>query len=129
MYRNILRKEGILKYIKNFSTSVLIYSDPFTYSFLRQNLGLSLPSLCTLQSHAYSRYSIINEGEVQIDGLLEHINRYKLSGLVSIGKDAIYVISRIEYDNQSDRCVGFVLAINEQGYQLMNNIYLLWTPS
>ena len=66
----------------------------------------------------YSRYSIINEGEVQIGGLLEHINRYKLSGLVSIGKDATYVISRIEYDNQSDRCVGFVLPIDEQSLSI-----------
>ena len=41
--------------IKKFSTSVLIYSGPFTYNFLQQNLGLSLPSLRTVQSHVYSQ--------------------------------------------------------------------------
>ena len=70
----------------------------------------------------YSRYIIINEGKFQIDGLLEHINRYKLSGLVSIGKDTTYVISRIEYDNQSDCCVGFVLPIYEQGLPIYEHL-------
>ena len=53
--------------------------------------------------------------------MLEHINRYKLSGLVSIGEDATRVISRVEYDSQTDRCVGFVLPIDEQGLPIVDS--------
>ena len=107
--------------IKNFSTSLFIFSGPFAYSFLQQNLGLSLPSIRTVQSYVYSQYNIINEGEFRFDGLLEHINRYKLSGIVSIGEDATRVISRVEYDSQTDRCVGFVLPINKQGLPIVDS--------
>jgi len=107
--------------IKKLSTSLFIFSGPFAYNFLQQNLGLSLPSLCTVQSHGYSQYTIINEGEFRFDGLLEHIDRYKLSRIVSIGEDATRVISRVEYDSQTDRCVGFVLPINEEGLPIVNS--------
>lgn len=105
--------------IKKFSTSLFIFSGPFAYNFLQQNFGLSLPSICTIQSHVYSQYSTINEGQFRFDGLLEHIKRYELSGIVSIGEDANRVISRVEYDSQTDCCVGFVLPIS-------NKVYLLW---
>lgn len=49
---------------KKFSTSLFIFSGPFAYNFLQQNLGLSLPSIHTIQSHVYSQYSVINEGFV-----------------------------------------------------------------
>jgi len=109
--------------IKKLSTSLFIFSGPFAYNFLQQNLGLSLPSLRTVQSHVYSQYTIINEGEFRFNGLLEHIDRYtcKLSRIVSVGEDATCVISRVEYDRQTDHCVGFMLPINEEGLPVVSS--------
>ena len=53
----------------------------------------------------------------------KHIKRYNLSGLVTIGEDATRVISRVEYDTQTDRCVGFVLPVNEQELPIVD-LYL-----
>ena len=34
---------------------------------------------------------------------------------LAIGKDATRVISRVEYDSETDQCVGFVLPVNKLG--------------
>ena len=41
-------------------------------------------------------------------------------GIVSIDDDATRVISRVEYDSKTDRCVGFVLPSNEEGLPIVN---------
>ena len=35
--------------------------------------------------------------------------------MVTIGEDAARVISRVEYDSTTNRCVGFVLPLNKNG--------------
>ena len=66
-------------------------------------------------------FNVISEGEFRFDKLLEHINRHQLSGIVTIGEDATRIISRVEYDNQTDRCVGFVLPIDENSLPIINS--------
>lgn len=110
-----------LEVIKNFAISLFIYTGPMAYNFLQQNITIALPSLRTIQSQVYSEYRVISEGEFRFDELSEHLKRYKLSGIVTIGEDATRVISRVEYDSQTDRCVGFVLPIDENGLPIIDS--------
>ena len=47
--------------------------------------------------------------------MVTHLLQYKAPNVVSIGEDATRLISRVEWDPESNRCCGFVLPINEKG--------------
>ena len=101
--------------LKTFSTALLIYAGPLAYEFLHQNMPEALPSLRTAQNIVQSEYSMMHEGSFQFDRLLEHIELHNSSTCVSIGEDATRIISRVEYDPKSNRCVGFVLPVSKDG--------------
>lgn len=107
--------------LKKFSTALLIYSGPLAYEFIQQNMPEALPSLRTVQNIIHSEYNTMHEGVFQFDGLLQHIKVHKSSTCVSIGEDATRIISRVEYDPQTNRCVGFVLPIGENGLPVFNS--------
>ena len=68
-----------------------------------------LPSLRSVQNILSSEYCPIREGNFRFQELLQHLNSYSAPKLVSIGEDATRLISRIDYDNETDQLVGFVL--------------------
>ena len=100
--------------IKKFSTSLFIYSGPLAYNFIQQNMPATLPSLRTVQRSVRKEYLVIKDGEFRFDGLLKHLKRYGCPNIVSIGEDATRLISRVDYDNNNDELVGFVLPVNSQ---------------
>jgi len=55
-----------LEIIKKFATSLFIYTGPFAYHFLQQNVTMVLPSLRSVQGYIYSEYSIISEGVLDL---------------------------------------------------------------
>ena len=73
----------------------------------------ALPSLRTIQSAIHSEYKIINEEEFRFDDLVQHLHNYDSESVITIGEDATCVIARVDYDNETDRCVGFVLPLDE----------------
>ena len=101
--------------LKKFATALFIYAGPLAYDFLQQNLHQALPSLRTVQRIVHAHYKTINEGEFDYDGLVCHIAQYKTTKMITIGEDATRVISRVEYDSTTNRCVGFVLPLNKNG--------------
>ena len=101
--------------LKNFCTSLLIYAGPLAYNFLQENLPHALPSLRSVRRVLHSEYKVISEGQLRIDELVTHLLQYKAPNVVSIGEDATRLISRVEWDPESNRCCGFVLPINEKG--------------
>lgn len=60
-------------------------------------------------------YKRTHEGDFRFDELVDYLKSYKAPMIVSIGEDASMLISRIEYDKDTDRLVGFVLPSNESG--------------
>jgi len=56
----------------------------------------------------------------EFDGLREHLHRYGAPAIVSIGEDAIRVIGRVEYDKETNRCVGFVLPLDDNSLPMVN---------
>ena len=57
----------------------------------------------------YSEYKPITEGEFRFDELEAYLNKHNAPKVISLGEDATRVVSRVEYDSETDRCVGFVL--------------------
>lgn len=101
--------------LKKFCTSLLIYAGPLAYNFLQENLSQALPCLQTIQRIVHSEYKTIHEGEFRFEELVAHISQHKAPSVVTIGEDATRVISRVEFDSETNRCVGFVLPLNDLG--------------
>lgn len=104
--------------VKKFATSLFIFSGPLAYNFLQQNLPLSLPCLRSIQRSVSQEYTQTNEGEFRFDGLLNHITEYKAPKIVSIGEDATRIISKVQYDCNTNKMVGFVLPCDDLGLPL-----------
>ena len=68
----------------------------------------ALPCLRTVQRMINSEYCNINEGEFRFDDLLKHIALYKVPKVISVGEDATCLISKVQYDSETNRMVGFV---------------------
>ena len=107
--------------LKKFATALFIYSGPLAYEFLQKKLPEALPSLRTIQRIVSSEFLSFNEGEFRFEELVAHLDRYGLPKIVSIGEDATRVISRVEYDSNTDRLVGFVLPLNKEGIPLTDS--------
>ena len=106
--------------MKKFATSLFIYCGPLAYNFLHQNMPEGLPSLRIVQNILLNEYHPINEGSFRFQELLQHLNSYGVPKLVSIGEDATRLISRIDYDNETDRLVGFVLPCDASGLPVVD---------
>ena len=107
--------------LKQFSTALLIYAGPLTYDFIQKNLPEALPSLRTVQRIICSDYKTFPEGYFKFDELAFHIKEFKASTALSIGEDATRVISRVDYDSETDKCVRFVLPLNVNGLPLVDS--------
>ncbi len=105
--------------MKKFSTALLIYSGPLAYEFMHHNMPQAFPSLRTVQNIIQLEYSMIHEGMFRFNKLLEHVKVHKLSTYVSIAEDATRIISRVDYDPKTNRCVGFVLPVGQDGLPLI----------
>ena len=107
--------------LKKFSTSLFIYSGPLAYEFIQQNMPEALPSVRTIQTAIHAEYKAIDEGCFRFDELAEHLEKYGGIAAVSIGEDATRVIARVDYDPETDRCVGFVLPVDKNGLPMIDS--------
>jgi len=107
--------------LKKFATALLIYAGPLTYEFIHSNMPEALPSLRTVQRSISCEYKSFSEGIFYFDDLLAHIKHHNTSTVISIGEDATRVIARIDYDCETDRCVGFVLPVDSDGLPLVDS--------
>ena len=115
--------------IKKFAMALFLFAGPLSYEFLHQNIPQALPCVRTIQTAIYSEYQIIDEGLFRFGQLKEHIDRYKAPPFVSIGEDATRVVGRVEYDCATDRCVGFVLPLNNDGLPVIDAFVAVSFPA
>lgn len=106
--------------IIQFATSLYIYSGPLAYNVVHSNLPKALPSLRTIQRRVHNNYKAIKEGVFRFDELSEHLEEYKSPRFISIGEHATRVIARVDYDPETDKLVGFVMPIQENGLPITN---------
>ena len=107
--------------IKNFATALFLYSGPLAYEFLQQNIPQAMPCTRTIQGAIYAQYNRIDEGSFRFDALQAHIERYKTPRCVSISEDATRITGRVEYDHATDRCVGFVLPLDDNRLPIVDS--------
>ena len=100
--------------IKKFSLSLLLRTGSTGYKLLHKNMPEALPSLSTVQREATERFNPLSEGEFAFDQLSVHLDSYNAPRIVSISEDATRVITRIEYDSNSNNLVGFVLSLDTE---------------
>ena len=107
--------------LRKFSISLFIYCDALAYDFIHSKMPEALPSLRTVQRELSSKYQPIHEGEFRFKELFTHLNAYESPKVISIGEDATRVISRVEYDNETDKLVGFVLPCDNEDLPLTDS--------
>ena len=107
--------------IKKFATSLLIYCGPMSYNFISSNLSKALPCLRTVQQSIAKEYALFQEGHFRFNELLDQLKHFNASMVVSVGEDATRVISRIEYDSETDKLVGFVLPCDQDGLPICDS--------
>lgn len=56
----------------------------------------------------------ILEGELRLKELIEYLDKYELPKFVWISEDATGIVSKVEYDAQSNQLTGLVLPLHEQ---------------
>ena len=101
--------------IKKFSLSLWLIVGPSAYKLLHANMPEALPFLSTVERDAKKRYTVPSEGEFQFDKLVAHLEAYNAERIVTISEDATRVVTRVEYDDTSDKIVGFVLPLDDNG--------------
>ena len=99
--------------MKKFSLSLLLMVGPSAYKLINANMPEAFPSLSTVEREASKCYQPLEEGEFLFDKLSAHLDVYNAPRVISISEDATRVISRVEYDGNSDSIIGFVLPLNE----------------
>lgn len=107
--------------LRKFATSLLIYSGLLAYDFLQKNVSVALPCLCAVKRILYKEYKTINEGHFRFDELSDYLEQHNAPKVVTVGEDATRIIARIDYDNQTNRCVGFVLPIDDKGLPIVDS--------
>ena len=101
--------------LKKFATVLFILAGPMAYELIQQNMPEALPSIRTIQSTIYLEYKTISEGSFRFDELKGHLDQYDAPSFISIAEDATRIVGRVEYDSKTDRCVGFVLPLDQNG--------------
>ena len=81
----------------------------------------ALPSFRSIQRIICSDYKAFPEGCFKFDDLASHIKEHNASTAVTIGEDATRVISRVDYDSETNKCVGFVLPLDNNGLPLVDS--------
>jgi len=101
-----------MEVVKKFAMSLLFMAGPAAYGLLHKNMPEALPSPSTIRKEMSKSYSNIVEGEFRFDKLSAHLDAHKCPRIVSISEDATRIIRRIEYDEDSNKLVGFVLPVD-----------------
>lgn len=80
-----------------------------------------LAFLGSVQRIIYSDYRAFPEGCFKFDELASHIKEHKASTATSNGEDTTRVISQVDYDSETDKCVGFILLLDDNGLPLVDS--------
>ena len=80
------------------------------YELLANNLGSALPCLRTVLREI-SLKKRVNEGEFQFDELKQNLSEWNSPPFVHIQLDDTRIIHKIEYDQLTNRFVGFCLPL------------------
>ena len=121
MLANYQTREDMMKLLKNFACSLLLYAGPMGYNFIHKNMSVAIPSLRTIQRVLHTDYCMLSEGEFRFDELVNHLKRHNAPPLIAISEDTTRIISRVEYCNKTNRLVGFALPSDKDGLPIVDS--------
>nr|CAI5842637.1 unnamed protein product [Callosobruchus analis] len=93
--------------LKRFAIYMYYVGGRLLYETLHANLSHALPSITTLNRFLTSTKNPIQEGEVDFQGLAEYLDKRNLPKFIWITEDATRVNSKVEYDINSNKVMGF----------------------
>ena len=70
-----------------------------------------------------SEYYSLSEAQFQFDGLVSHLSKYNAPFVVAISENTTCIVARVEYNQENDSMVGFVLPCNEDGLPLTDSFF------
>jgi len=68
----------------------------------------------------YTIWAQVNES-LFYDLLAQHLNNYKATKIIAVAEDATRVIAWAQYDNETDKVVGFVLPCDANGLPVVDS--------
>ena len=77
--------------------------------------------MASLFFHLGLDYKTISEGSFRFDELKGHLDQYNPPSFISVAEDATRIVGRVEYDSETDRCVGFVPPLEQNGLPKRNS--------
>ena len=111
--------------VKKFSTSFFLYAGSMAYNLVHQNMPDALPCLRTVQENIHAEYYSLSEGQFRFDELASYLKKFDAPLVVAVSEDATQVISRVEYDNETNRLVGFLLPCDSNGLPVADSFLAL----
>ena len=103
------------------TNALFIFSGPFGYEFIQRNMQQGLPTPRSVQLAIHVQYKTLDESVFRFNDLATHIRNHSAPSIVRIAEDATRVVRRVEYDPETDRCVGFVLPIDQDGLPIVDS--------
>ena len=95
------------------------------YNLVHQNMPDALPCLRTVQENIHAEYYSLSEGQFRFDELASYLKKFDAPLVVAVSEDATRVISRVEYDNETNRLVGFLLPCDSNGLPVADSFLAL----
>lgn len=96
---------------KKFAIYVFYVGGRLLYETLYANMPKALPSITTLNRFVADNRTAIEEGEFDFKGLSMYLEKINLERIIWIAEDATRVKSKIEYNSNTNKVVGFVLPL------------------
>ena len=78
----------------------------------------ALPCLCAVQRNLHTEYNPLSEGNFRFEKLVNYLKKNDVPFIVAISTQ---VLSRVEYNNTTNRLVGFGLPCKSEGLPLADS--------
>jgi len=70
-----------------------------------------LPSISILNRYLYNKRRYIEEGEIDFNGLMQHLKERNASKIIWIAEDVTRITEKIKYDSRLNKVLGLVLPL------------------
>lgn len=97
--------------VKKFSLYLFYIGGRLLYETLHANLKNALPSIATLNRYAAKHYRSLEEGNLDFEGLRTFLEDRSLPKRVWISEDGTRVTAKVEYDEKTNKIIGFTLPL------------------
>lgn len=99
--------------VKKFGLYLFYVGGRLLYETLEANLKNALPSIATLNRFAAKHYRTLEEVNLDFEGLRIYLEDRSLPKRVWISEDGTRVTAKIEYDEKSNKIIGFTLPLTD----------------